>query len=79
MSVKVFIAPTEARIKWYKEEMSNLHRFKEDYMKCGQESYDWYKEHIREMKTLEEGRLKAIKLEREYENQGLNPPFFYKY
>ena len=48
-------------------------------MKCGQESYDWYKEHIREMKTLEEGRLKAIKLEREYENQGLNPPFFYKY
>lgn len=67
------ISDIEERIKWYKDELSKVSR-----QKLNDEMCVWYKEHLREMKNISEGWLKKISKERQYENQGLNPPSFYE-
>jgi len=39
----------------------------------------WYKANLREEKARCQSILKDLVKEKEYENQGLNPPFCYKY
>ncbi|MBD3195134.1 MAG: hypothetical protein GF317_08775 [Candidatus Lokiarchaeota archaeon] len=73
MELKELIKNSEQRVKEYKELLSNVFRNKDiDYP-------DWYKQLLRENKNREEVWLKELVKEKTYENQGLNPPFCYKY
>ena len=75
-SVKRFIAPAEERIKSYKQMQADLFKNKKDY-EGNEEFFEWFREHLREMKNLEERGLKYLVHCRKYEKEGLNPPFCY--
>jgi hypothetical protein len=78
MELKELIRNAEARFIWYKNEIELVGRDRINFP-LTDELVIWYKAHLREMKNLEEGHLKELVKERQYANQGLNPPFCYRH
>lgn len=68
MDTKHLIKRSEDRLVSFKRMLAEA--YKEKYP-------DWFKEELRDAKNAEMRFLKSIVEEREYEIQGLNPPFCY--
>ena len=66
------ISSSEERLIYYKKELQNLYKNNIDIP-------EWFKIHLRECKNIEEVHLKKLIEYKTFENQGLNPPFCYKY
>lgn len=68
--MKEIIKNCENRLVSYKQLLSEFARL---------DVPDWYKELLRENKNNEQVYLKKLVEERTYENEGLNPPYCYKW
>jgi len=68
----------EDMVSSYKELLKESSMDKEHYPPEN-ELVIWYKSSLREGKAECQSILKDLVKEKEYENQGLNPPFCYKY
>jgi hypothetical protein len=78
MELKDLIRNAEARFIWYKNEIEAVGRDRVNFP-LTDELVVWYKAHLRESKNNEEIWMKNLVKEKQYENQGLNPPFTYRH
>jgi hypothetical protein len=71
--LKEFIKNSEARFVWYKQELERMY-------KSGEAKADpeWMKT-LKELKSMQEATLRDLREEQTHLNQGLNPPFFYRW
>ena len=76
--LKKYIQSTEERVLSYKNLIEDVARNRTIFSPID-EFVIKFKEHIREMKNYEERMLKKYREEKTFENQGLNPPWCYKY
>ena len=72
--LKYLIKNTETRYIEYTKMLADLFKNKALY---DVESFDWYKENLRDGKNSEEKTLKSLRLELEHLRHGMNPPFCY--
>ena len=77
-SLSGLIRSYEDIVASYKELLKDASMDKEHYPPEN-ELIIWYKTILREEKANCQSILKDLVKEKEYENQGLNPPFCYKY
>lgn len=78
MELKELIKNTEERVASYKKMLEDVSRDKINFPPTD-EFVEWYKSFLREFKNLEQSLLKDLVEEKTNENQGLNPPFCYKF
>jgi len=71
MELKELIKNSEERSISYKKLLEELYKNKINV--------EWYNNLLRESKNFEQSWLKKLVEEKRYENEGLNPPFFYLY
>jgi len=77
-SLSGLIRSYEDRVASYKELLKEASMDKEHFPPDS-DIVIWYKAILREGKAENQSILKDLVKEKEYENQGLNPPYCYKY
>jgi hypothetical protein len=75
---KKLVRNAEERYIWYKKEVENVYKDKVSFPP-DEELVIWYKQHLREMKTVEEGWMKENIKTLNYLKEGLDYPFLYKH
>ena len=78
LELKTLIRNTEERIVDYKNILKDIGQNKKLFL-TDDESLEFYKSYVRDMKNKEEINLKKLVDERKFENENLNPTFCYKY
>ena len=78
MELKELIKNSEERVLSLKKMLEDVGRDKTNFPPTD-EFIEWYKTFLRETKNFEQIRLKDLVEEKTNENQGLNPPFCYKF
>jgi len=77
-SLKKFVRNAEEYYLWYRDELERFYKLKLDKVFPEmEESIKEWMGHLKEMKNFSEKRLKELRTEMEYLNQGLNPPYCY--
>jgi len=76
LELKTLIKNSEERVVDYKKMLEEVHKDKINFPP-NSELTVWYKTFLRENKNSEQLWLKELIEERTYENEGLNPPFYY--
>jgi hypothetical protein len=77
-SLSKMIRNMEDIVTSYKELLKDASMDKEHFS-IDNELVIWYKADLRESKAICQSTLKDLVKEKEYENQGLNSPYCYKY
>ena len=75
MELKELIKNTEERLISYKILLEDVGRNKTIFNLDN----EWYKNDIRDFKNFEQQWLKKLSEEKRNENEGMNPPYCYKY
>lgn len=77
--LKKWVTASQERVMWYKKELEEVFKNKNYFHPEIPEDFKaWWKDHLREMKNIEELGNKGLVLEAQYFNSGLNPPFCYR-
>ena len=81
MELKQLIKNSEERFISYKKLLEDLNRNKKSLIADGipEEDIAWFNSLLRDNKNEEEKYMKLLVIERRYENESMNPPYYYPY
>jgi hypothetical protein len=74
--LKELIKNSNERVTDYKNLLEEVYKDKITFP-LDNDLVNWYKSFLRENKNLEQNLLKQLVKEKTFENEGLNPPFYY--
>ena len=81
MELKQLIKNSEERFISYKKLLEDLNRNKKSLIADGipEEDIAWFNSLLRDNKNEEEKYMKLLVIERRYENESMNPTYYYPY